>query len=116
MDQIEAELEKKVFFFEEDRDTVRKIVKGTMLNRMLLDAVEEQDAENVKTLLIKLTGFGIIDRINSPIDDKTLDTLLHVSGRLPNQRISSLLVEYGADMHQKNHRGDTPSEFFGMPR
>merc|ERR1719356_2153953 len=108
-------MEKK-FLYESDREVVYKIVVSTLVSSLLHDAVVQQDEDDVRTFLELLHGFGNEAAINYAVDEDSLDTLLHVAMRLPSTSIVNLLIEYGADLEYPNFRGDTPQQFFMIPR
>lgn len=111
----EADLLTKVFFSEADRETVGGIIHGFFLRRQLADAVLTGDSASTRRLLTELRDNGLIDTIDHAVDE-SLDTLLHIAARLPSQEIVELLLAEGAKPTCKNLRGDTPTEFFWLPR
>lgn len=112
---FETELSKKRLFNEDDRVIIRGIVSGYLLLRLLGDAIRNQNEPEVQRLLAELAHKELESNLYAPID-QSLDTLLHVAARLPSKDIILALLRAGCDPNVRNLYGDTPTQFYMLPR
>eukprot|EP00928_Gymnodinium_smaydae_P075751 TRINITY_DN58764_c0_g1_i1.p1 TRINITY_DN58764_c0_g1~~TRINITY_DN58764_c0_g1_i1.p1 ORF type:complete len:573 (+),score=33.12 TRINITY_DN58764_c0_g1_i1:65-1720(+) len=115
MTVFESLLSEKQFFHEPDRDIVRDTIRGILIRRRLKDAICSQNVEKVRELLILHRKAGLDSTIDQAIDTNQ-NTLLHLAARLPSGKIIDALLDHGANAQAINMRGDTPFEWFALPR
>jgi len=113
---FEAELEQKVFFYPDDAHAVRDIMHAFVLKRMLLDGIEAGDNGQICRVVERLQRANLAHvTLNQPVN-AALDTPLHVAVRQRNTVAARVLVDSGASSTRQNLRGDTPCQYFMLPR
>lgn len=112
---FDADLAKRSFYCEQDRQIVRRIVEGNLVIRRLRDAVRQGSEEDVRGLLERVKEQHLLHVLDHGID-ASLDTLLHLAARVGKGGTARLLLEAGASPRLRNFRGDRPDQLFLLPR
>merc|ERR1712066_986820 len=115
MFKFKQQLATKRFFSESDRKIVEDNVMGYMVNRLLLDAVNDRELRAVSKYLDRLRNQNLIRSLDHAINTKTQDTLLHVATRLQFPEIVEALLEAKADPDARNRWGDKPTQRYMIP-
>merc|ERR1711924_593641 len=66
-------------------------------------------------LLSELRGEQLYAVLDEPVDDR-LNTLLHLAVQTRDVAVTKLLLKYGARSSLRNINGDTPTQWFMLPR
>jgi len=112
---FDDELRDKKFSKETDREVVDGIVKGFALQRLLKDAIIEQNEEDVQQCLNQLRIENMLCVLQHPFDHK-LNTALHIAAALPSFKITQDILKCGLNPHAVNLHGDTPYQWYMIPR
>uniref|UniRef100_A0A7S2PR99 Uncharacterized protein n=1 Tax=Zooxanthella nutricula TaxID=1333877 RepID=A0A7S2PR99_9DINO len=113
---MEAELERKRFYYPSDADAVRSIIKTFALKRMLLEAIEGRDMETLRSVVARLHEDELAQStLDQPVN-AALETPLHVAVRMANALAAKVLLDNGANPSLRNLRGDTPGQCFMLRR
>eukprot|EP00931_Biecheleriopsis_adriatica_P034127 TRINITY_DN19749_c0_g1_i1.p1 TRINITY_DN19749_c0_g1~~TRINITY_DN19749_c0_g1_i1.p1 ORF type:complete len:603 (-),score=65.00 TRINITY_DN19749_c0_g1_i1:41-1849(-) len=115
MKDFQTELETKTFFSEDDRKIVSGIVEGTLLKALLANAISSQSAARVRDVLDDCREKGLENILNHAVDGSQ-DTCLHRAVHSSSLEVVNALLEGSADPSIPNLRGDTPAQFFMLPR
>lgn len=110
-----ADLSKRAFVDEHDRQVVRQIVEGNLVIRRLTDAVQQSSVEDVQRLLLRVREHSLHHVLDHGVD-ASLDTLLHLAARIGKRNIARALLMAGASPKVRNFRGDRPDQCFLVPR
>jgi len=110
------ELDTKTFFDVSDKKIVKGIVIAFLLKRMLLDGILSRDVRKVKSVIQDLRRAEMLETtLDQPIG-ASLDTCLHVAVKVGALHVVQVILQSGAQVHLRNHRGDLPGQFFMWPR
>ena len=110
-----AELHNKRFQNEPERECVRTIVAEFVSKRKLYDAIKSGNVSEVSDILGGISSDRLQMLIGQPVD-AGLNTPLHIAVAAGQSQIVKLLLEHGADRQVRNLWGDTPTQFFMVPR
>lgn len=114
-DRTHAELRRKFFLHDSDRQVALGIISGFLIKRTLVDAIKQMRLEEVESLLSELSCDNLHHVLDEPIDEH-LNTLLHLAVQHGNDAVTKALLKYGARSTLCNIRGDTPAQWFMLPR
>eukprot|EP00931_Biecheleriopsis_adriatica_P103875 TRINITY_DN78666_c0_g1_i1.p1 TRINITY_DN78666_c0_g1~~TRINITY_DN78666_c0_g1_i1.p1 ORF type:complete len:559 (+),score=91.73 TRINITY_DN78666_c0_g1_i1:45-1679(+) len=112
---FDADLSKRKFFNEDDREVVRRIVLGYLVIRQLTDAVRQGAQSEAERLLAHVKELDLLHVLHQAVDD-SLDTLLHIAVQSGSKSIAKILIDAGASPEVLNYRGDRPDQWLLLPR
>merc|ERR1719217_1655357 len=91
------------------------IVQGFMSKRLLVDAILRNEQDTIRIQLVRLRDKGLLSTLDEPVDEN-LNTLLHLAVRVRSTSAVQELLHHGAKAALRNLRGDTPTQWFLLPR
>jgi len=115
-EDMERELSQKKFRHESDRLVVKGVIHGFLLKRLIQDAIRLREVKRALSLLDELRRSGNLKVIIEQALDKELNTALHLAVQTGSAEMVGVLLKYGANPRLCNFRGDTPYQFFMLPR
>merc|ERR1711957_395339 len=115
MKEFREVLKTKRFFAFSDAEVVIEIVQGYLLKRILHEAIAHKDVHELRLLLADLKGKNLQALIDEPIDAH-LSTPLHCAVGLNFVDGVRELMQFGADAGIRKLQGDTPTQWFLLPR
>merc|ERR1711924_245937 len=110
-----GEISAKHFLHDSDRNVALGIVQGFMSKRVLVDAILRNEQDTIRIQLGRLRDKGLLYMLDEPVDDQ-LNTLLHLAVRVRSTSAVQELLHHGAKAGLRNLRGDTPTQWFLLPR
>jgi hypothetical protein len=110
-----AEIGAKHFLHDSDRNVAIGIVQGFMSKRVLVDAILRNEQDTIRIQLVRLRNNGLLSTLDEPVDEN-LNTLLHLAVRVRSTSAVQELLHHGAKPGLRNLRGDTPTQWFLLPR
>jgi len=90
-------------------------VERFLLKRSLIDSIRMKSHEVFHRIVEDICSKDIAHVLNEPCD-ATLNTPLHLAVCSGCKEMVAVLITRGADSHVRNLRGDTPTQFFALPR
>ena len=97
------------------RKVAMGIVQGFMSKRVLVDAILRNEQDTIRIQLVRLRDNGLLSTLDEPVDEN-LNTLLHLAVRVRSTSAVQELLHHGAKAGLRNLRGDTPTQWFLLPR
>ena len=86
-----------------------------MSKRVLVDAILRNEQDTIRIQLVRLRDKGLLSTLDEPVDEN-LNTLLHLAVRVRSTSAVQELLHHGAKAGLRNLRGDTPTQWFLLPR
>ena len=114
-ERARAEIGAKHFLHDSDRNVAMGIVQGFMSKRVLVDAILRNEQDTIRIQLVRLRDKGLLSTLDEPVDEN-LNTLLHLAVRVRSTSAVQELLHHGAKAGLRNLRGDTPTQWFLLPR
>ena len=114
-ERARAEIGAKHFLHDSDRNVAMGIVQGFMSKRVLVDAILRNEQDTIRIQLVRLRDNGLLSTLDEPVDEN-LNTLLHLAVRVRSTSAVQELLHHGAKAGLRNLRGDTPTQWFLLPR
>ena len=85
------------------------------LKSVLVDAILRNEQDTIRIQLVRLRDKGLLSTLDEPVDEN-LNTLLHLAVRVRSTSAVQELLHHGAKAGLRNLRGDTPTQWFLLPR